>query len=132
MVANCSSRRAPLPTLPGLMRYLARDLAQSGNCVSSLWPLKWKSPISGTSQPMASRRARMPATSAAASGEFTVMRTSSEPARQSSATWRAVASASAVSVLVMDCTTTGAPPPMATAPTITRLEILRPAIAIPA
>ena len=73
----------------------------------------------------------MPATCAAASGEFTVMRTSSEPARHSSATWRAVPSASAVSVLVIDCTTTGAPPPIATAPTMTRLETLRSAMAIP-
>ena len=53
------------------------------------------------------------------------MRTSSEPARHSSNTWRAVASASAVSVLVMDCTTTGAPPPIATLSTITCLETLR-------
>jgi hypothetical protein len=32
----------------------------------------------------------------------------------------------------MDCTTTGAPPPMATGPTMTRLEILRSSIAISA
>ena len=54
---------------------------------------------------------------AAASGVLTVMRTSSEPARASSATCRAVAAASAVSVLVIDCTTIGASPPMATSPT---------------
>jgi hypothetical protein len=53
------------------------------------------------------------------------MRTSSEPARQSSNDWRAVASASAVSVLVIDWTTIGAPPPMATLPTLTCVEILR-------
>ncbi len=39
MVANCSSLFAPLPTLPGLMRYLASAMAQSGYRVSSLWPL---------------------------------------------------------------------------------------------
>ena len=44
------------------------------------------------------------------------MRTSSEPARESAATWRAVASMSAVSVLVIDWTTIGAPPPTMTAP----------------
>ena len=44
------------------------------------------------------------------------MRTSSEPARASAATWRVVASTSAVSVLVIDCTTIGAPPPTVTAP----------------
>src|ERR1700730_2328774 len=53
------------------------------------------------------------------------MRTSSEPARASSATWRAVASASAVSVLVIDCTTTGAPPPTTIAPTRTGTACLR-------
>jgi hypothetical protein len=30
MVANCSSRRLPVPTFPGLMRYLSSALAQSG------------------------------------------------------------------------------------------------------
>ena len=58
-------------------------------------------------------------TAAAASSRSTVMRTSSEPARASAATCWAVASASAVSVLVIDCTTTGAPPPTVTLPTFT-------------
>ena len=44
------------------------------------------------------------------------MRTISEPARASAAICRAVASMSAVSVLVIDCTTIGAPPPTVTAP----------------
>src|SRR5690606_31980459 len=62
---------------------------------------------------------------AAASRVFTVMRTISEPARASCATCIAVAKSSAVSVLVMDCTTTGAisvpysPPPTRTLPTRT-------------
>src|SRR5262245_42383862 len=47
------------------------------------------------------------------------MRTISEPARLSAATWRTVASTSAVSVLVIDCTTMGAPPPTVTLPTCT-------------
>src|SRR6185295_851214 len=67
----------------------------------------------------------MRATCAAASGVLTVMRTSSEPARASASTCRAVASASSVSVLVIDCTTTGAPPPMRTSSTETWREILR-------
>src|SRR5690348_10321795 len=50
-------------------------------------------------------------TAAAASSRSTVMRTISEPARAKAATCFAVASASAVSVLVIDCTTIGAPPP---------------------
>src|SRR5260221_5318320 len=67
----------------------------------------------------------MRATCAAASGVFTVMRTSSEPARASASTCRTVASASSVSVLVIDCTTTGAPAPMRTSSTETWREILR-------
>jgi len=47
-------------------------------------------------------------------GVFTVMRTSSEPAMASSFTWIAVPIGSAVSVLVIDCTRTGASPPMVT------------------
>src|SRR6266446_1248870 len=66
----------------------------------------------------------MGATWAAASGELTVMRTSSEPARASASTCRAVASASAVSVLVIDWTTIGAPPPMTTSSTATGRESL--------
>src|ERR1700730_16136206 len=58
-------------------------------------------------------------TAAAASLRSTVMRTSSDPAGASAATWLAVASTSAVSVLVMDWTTTGAPPPTVTLPTRT-------------
>ena len=57
----------------------------------------------------------MAMTSRAASGVLTVMRTISEPASASSFTWIAVAMGSAVSVFVMDCTTTGACPPMWTA-----------------
>src|SRR5579863_3352401 len=58
-------------------------------------------------------------TAAAASSRSTVMRTISEPARARAATCLAVPSASAVSVLVIDCTTTGAPPPTVTLPTLT-------------
>src|SRR5215467_1586018 len=119
MVANCSSRFAPRPTLPGLIRYLSSVRAHSGCSASSLCPLKWKSPTSGTSHPMASRRSRMRGTCAAASAVFTVTRTISEPARASSATCFAVASASAVSVLVIDWTRIGAPPPMSALPTRT-------------
>ncbi len=56
---------------------------------------------------------------AAASGTFTVMRTISEPASASSRHCCAVAATSAVSVLVIDWTTTGAPPPTWTLPTFT-------------
>ena len=53
-------------------------------------------------------------TAAAASGVLTVMRTISEPAWASWRTWMAVSTASTVSVLVMDCTRTGASPPTVT------------------
>src|SRR5580765_7320987 len=67
----------------------------------------------------------MRATCAAASGVLTVMRTSSEPARASASTCPAVAAASAVSVLVIDCATMGASPPMSTSPTATWRETRR-------
>ena len=62
---------------------------------------------------------------AAASSRSTVTRTISEPARASAATWRTVASTSAVSVLVIDCTTIGAPPPTVTPPTWTGTVLWR-------
>src|SRR5216684_7774561 len=68
---------------------------------------------------MASRRSRMRGTCAAASAVLTVTRTISEPARASSTTWVAVLWRSAVSVFVMDCTNTGAPPPISACPTRT-------------
>ena len=39
IVANCSSRRFPVPTLPGLIRYLSSAAAQAGNFASSRCPL---------------------------------------------------------------------------------------------
>src|SRR5689334_4424374 len=53
------------------------------------------------------------------------MRTISEPARESAATCAMVPSISAVSVLVIDCTTIGAPPPTATLPTMTWVVLCR-------
>ncbi len=61
----------------------------------------------------------MTGTASAAASLLTVMRTSSEPAWASCATWMAVASASAVSVLVIDCTTTGCADPTGMPPTMT-------------
>ena len=58
-------------------------------------------------------------TAAAASSVLTVTRTSCEPACARRATWIAVASASAVSVLVIDWTTTGWAAPTSTPPTST-------------
>ena len=55
-------------------------------------------------------------TAAAAASLFTVTRTTSEPARASAATCCTVEATSAVSVLVIDCTMTGALPPTRTFP----------------
>src|SRR6201986_4515059 len=70
--------------------------------------------MSGTETPIMSSRSRIRGTPAPAAGVFTVMRTSSDPARASSATCFAVDAGSSVSVLVMDWTTIGAPPPTRT------------------
>ena len=61
----------------------------------------------GTRTPARSSASPIAGTAAAAASVFTVTRTSSEPARASAATWSTVAATSAVSVLVMDCTTIG-------------------------
>src|SRR5215510_10696350 len=76
----------------------------------------------GTPTPILRSRSLMRGTAAAASLRSTVMRTISEPAAASAATCRTVSSTSAVSVLVMDCTTTGAPPPTSTPPTSTATD----------
>ena len=76
----------------------------------------------GTPTPIFSSRSLMRGTAAAASLRSTVMRTISEPAPANAATCRAVSSTSAVSVLVMDCTTMGASPPTRTPPTSTDTE----------
>src|SRR5579871_6910732 len=66
-----------------------------------------------------SKRFLVSGTSAAASGTLTVQRTISEPASATSRVCLSVDSTSAVSVLVMDWMTMGAPPPTWTWPTLT-------------
>src|SRR5882724_4378689 len=70
----------------------------------------------GTRTPCLSSSSTICATAAAASSLLTVTRTSSEPARASAATCFTVDGTSAVSVLVIDCTTTGASLPTRTPP----------------
>src|SRR3989304_5586285 len=79
----------------------------------------------GTDTPCASRRSTICGTASAASSLFTVTRTSSLPAAASWATWVAVASTSAVSVLVMDWTTMGWAEPTGTGPTLVGTVRLR-------
>src|SRR6185437_10659934 len=73
----------------------------------------------GVSQPLLRMPSTMYGTALAASSLFTVMRTSSEPARAREATCWTVDSTSAVSVLVIDWTTTGASDPTRMPPILT-------------
>src|SRR3990170_8992284 len=61
----------------------------------------------------------------AASASGTATRTISHPASSSRFIWETVASTSRVSVLVIDWTMTGAPPPIKTLPTFICLVFLR-------
>src|SRR3989338_401537 len=70
----------------------------------------------GTSTPASATRRATSGTAAAASSLFTVTRTIWDPARARAITCSAVDAGSAVSVLVMDCTTTGCADPTATLP----------------
>src|SRR5262249_56211885 len=79
----------------------------------------------GTATPICASRSRMRGSAGAGAPRSTVTRTISEPARASAADWSAVASTSAVSVLVIDCTTIGAWPPMTTPPTSTGMQTRR-------
>src|SRR5258707_2288943 len=69
-------------------------------------------------------------TCAADSSLLAVTRTNSDPARANALTCATVPSISAVSVLVIDCTTMGDAPPMETEPTFTARECRR--VLIPA
>ncbi len=73
----------------------------------------------GTRTPNCSSVPAILGTAAAACSVLTVTRTSSDPARASAITWFTVEGTSAVSVLVMDCTTMGCLPPTFTPPTST-------------
>src|SRR3954453_5914144 len=73
----------------------------------------------GTSTPRPRTLRTISGTAAAAASVLTVTRTSCDPAWASRATWIAVPSASAVSVLVIDWTTTGCADPTRTPPTST-------------
>src|SRR6516165_9072467 len=81
--------------------------------------------MTGTRQPNLSKVSTMAGTAHAASSVFTVTRTNSEPAFASAITWFTVAGVSAVSVLVMDWTTIGCPPPTITDPMRTGTELRR-------
>src|SRR5438876_2202126 len=96
------------PMLPGLMRTAATPASIAFNASEAL---KWMSAITGTGEN------RTIFFSASASSIFgTAQRTISQPAEASAAICAVVASTSCVFVSVIDCTTTGAPPPILTPP----------------
>src|SRR3954468_23505837 len=84
----------------------------------------------GTSMPRLSSCSTMCGTAEAASSLLTVTLTSSEPARARDATCSTVEATSAVSVLVMDCTTTGASDPTRTLPMVQLTDLRRTIVAM--
>src|SRR5437764_14707518 len=80
--------------------------------------------------PCLSSSSTIAGTAAAASSLLTVTRTNSEPARAKAVTCSTVEDTSAVSVLVIDCTTTGASLPTRTPPILTVTAFLRWIVAI--
>ena len=95
--------------LPGLMRTAATPASIAFSASDAL---KWMSAITGIGD------SRTIFGSAAASSFFgTATRAISQPADARAAICAVVASTSCVFVRVIDCTTTGAPPPIFTPPT---------------
>ena len=113
------------PMLPGLMRTAATPCSIA---FSARLALKWMSAMIGTGE----KRTILP--SASASSVFgTATRTISQPALASAAICAVVAGTSCVFVVVIDWTTTGAPPPILTSPTvICRLLAIAVSLARPA
>ena len=71
----------------------------------------------------------MAGSAAAASASGTASRTTPAPSAASARIWSSVAGTSVVCVVVIDCTTTGAPSPIGTGPTWMRRVFRRSAIA---
>ncbi len=103
------------PMLPGLIRTAATPWSIA---FSARLALKWMSAMIGTGEK------RTIFESASASSVFgTATRTISQPALASAAICAVVAGTSWVFVVVIDCTTMGAPPPMRTPPTVTERSL---------
>src|SRR6266511_640030 len=103
------------PMLPGLMRTAATSAPIAFSASDAL---KWMSAITGIGD------SRTSLGSAAASSFFgTATRAISQPAEASAAICAVVASTSCVFVSVIDCTATGAPPPIFTLPTVICLSL---------
>ena len=103
------------PMLPGLMRTAATPASIARRARDAL---KWMSAITGSGEN------RMILGSASASSVFgTATRTTSQPALARAAICAVVASTSCVFVSVIDWTTTCAPPPIWTPPTLTERSL---------
>src|SRR5262249_42728106 len=96
--------------LPGLTRTAAQPASIAAN---TYFGWKWMSAITGICDFFA-----IAGSASASSCEGTATRTTWQPAAVSSAICCSVALTSAVSVVVIDCTDTGAPPPTGTGPTM--------------
>src|SRR3954467_14603883 len=108
--STTSSTLSGPPMLPGLMRTAATPASIARSASEAL---KWMSAITGIGD---SRTIRARASASSIFG--TAQRTISQPAEASAAIWAVVASTSCVFVSVIDWTTTGAPPPIVTSPTL--------------
>jgi hypothetical protein len=98
--------------LPGLIRTACTPASIASSASDAL---KWMSAMTGIGE------SRTMSGSAFASSRLgTATRTISQPADASAAICAVVASTSCVFVSVIDCTTTGAPPPIGTPPTSIR------------
>ena len=97
------------PMLPGLRRMQWAPASMALR--ASVW-LKWMSAITGIGD-----SATIVRSASTSSSRGTAHRTRSPPASAIARIWRMVAPRSAVSVFVIDCTATGAPPPIFTPPT---------------
>ncbi len=105
------------PMLPGLRRMQCAPASMDFS--ASVW-LKWMSAMMGIGD---SRTMVRSASTSFSRG--TATRTMSAPASATVRIWAMVAGRFAVSVLVIVCTATGAPPPMGTPPTwICRAEAM--------
>jgi hypothetical protein len=105
--------------LPGFSRTHAAPASSALS--ASVW-LKWMSAMTGIGD---SRTIVFSASASCSRG--TAQRTRSAPASATRRIWSIVAWTLAVSVLVIVCTATGAPPPTRTPPTsICRCEAMRP------
>src|SRR5688572_28338590 len=121
--ATISRTRDSPPMLPGLIRTLCTPAAIA---LRPSFHVKWMSATTGSGEPLTM--------SGSASADFssgTATRTISQPASARRRICASVASTSHVMVMVIDCTATGAPPPIRTLPTRTGRVRSRAAVRTP-